>query len=103
MESKKIKKSDIGKKVHYIIISKDSKGQDKFSPEIGIIDSINTLGTGYVIRGISTAGLYNRCAFEVEMFKTDIAKPIEIIDSRKILSEPEFRSVLEEKRYGVTA
>ncbi|MDD3840086.1 MAG: hypothetical protein PHP06_05875 [Clostridia bacterium] len=69
-----------GKKVHFNIIYKDSKGRLHECPQTGRILSKNKTGTGFVIRGISIPGLYNRLNSDIIFEKQQELFPVEIID-----------------------
>lgn len=66
--------------VQFNIIYKDSKGNYKLIPQTGRILSKNKTGSGYVIRGKSIPGLYNRLTSDIIFEKQQELFPVEIID-----------------------
>lgn len=74
---------NVGKKVEFHIIQKDSKGNDKYIPYTGTILYSNRTKTGYVIRGISTKGLYNRNKSDIVILDTEQELGVQVIDCTK--------------------
>lgn len=75
-----------GVKVEFPVIKKDSKRNDKPILHRGHIKSLNKSGTGFVIRGETIPGLYNRCLVDITILEIKKQEPaIEIINCPQII------------------
>lgn len=71
---------DCGKKVKFTIISKDSKGNDKPAEHLGSILFPNRTRTGYVIRGKTIHGIYNRVLSDIVILDPEPEYSAQVID-----------------------